>query len=105
VLPALKRSGGSCDGQVVMGVRPQDLTIVPREACPIHGLIGTVASVESLGSRTDVSVVDRSGRTWIVTSHGRVTARPQDSVALTLDVLKVHLFEPGPQGRTLDGSG
>jgi multiple sugar transport system ATP-binding protein len=104
VLPALKRSGGSCASQVVMGVRPQDITILPVEECPVHGLIGTVTSVESLGSRTDVCVVDRTGRTWVVSSPGRVKARPQDPVALTLDVNKVHLFESGPLGRNLDGS-
>jgi len=102
IIVSAKRTGPlPCNGRVVLGVRPQDLTIVPVDGRPKHGLCATVNSIEPLGSRTDVCAMDRTGKTWMVAVTGEVSLRPADAVGITFNVNKVHLFEQGHLGRNL----
>jgi ABC-type sugar transport system ATPase subunit len=54
--------GPSRDCGVVIGIRPQDLRIISGPEGGDQGLRGTVTYVEPLGSRTDVCMVDGSGK-------------------------------------------
>jgi ABC-type sugar transport system ATPase subunit len=88
-------------GRVVVGVRPHDLRIGTAGAGEVQGLRGVVTFVEPLGARTDVGMVDRVGQHWIASVGGDVRTAVGDTVTMTADPARVHLFETGPSGRRL----
>jgi multiple sugar transport system ATP-binding protein len=108
--PELARYAGS---EVVVGVRPEALTLARREA----GVAATVDLVEALGSdlllhaeldapAVPAAAVNGSGTLVVAPpEHTRVTARvspavrpaPGEQVRLALDAERLHFFDPGTE--------
>ncbi len=85
----------------VLGVRPGAVTVGPvgPDAAPCE-----VASIEPLGEQTDLRLVLPSGAALtarVPAPIGSATPGVGDRVGVSLDPSRVHLFEPGPFGRSL----
>ncbi len=77
-------------GPVVLGVRPEHLSVV-ADAAP--GLRVTIGVVEPLGSDT-LLYFDIDARRYVARVSPDSTVRPGDSLTLGLALDRVHLFDP-----------
>ena len=68
------------------GVRPTDLQIASQ------GIAATVVVVEPTGAETEL-LVEVGGRQLTVVTHGRVVAKPGETVHLVPDAERVHVFD------------
>jgi multiple sugar transport system ATP-binding protein len=85
---------GDRDGGVVVGIRPERLTVVPDGSTNGGGsLRGTVAVVEPLGSDQHV-MVDFDGGQLTARVPREVKVNVAEPVTLTTDGGHVHLFDP-----------
>jgi multiple sugar transport system ATP-binding protein len=86
---------GLAEGQAVSyGIRPGDLELA-REGIPAK-----VVVVEPTGAETELLVQVGDAQLTIVL-HGRTQARPDDTVHLTVEAAKAHVFDAG-DGRRLE---
>ena len=93
-LPAAARPALARAEAVIVGVRPEDLAIVPEGT----GLAaGRVDLVEYLGSDTLVTVVG-GGTEWMLKLSGGPRVTPQEQVALAAPPERVYLFRYGDGG-------
>jgi ABC-type sugar transport system ATPase subunit len=80
------------DGELVLGVRPQDVSLVPTG---MPGAIpGRVWMVELLGSEKLVDVEIGPKQRIVAEVRADVKVAINDEVALRLDPARVHLFDP-----------
>jgi multiple sugar transport system ATP-binding protein len=86
------------DGQpVAYGIRPADLGVGASMAG--RSVPAEVIVVEPTGAETELLV--RAGASqFVAVIHGRTTARPGETIHLTVDTAAVHLFDP-TSGATL----
>ena len=85
---------GHPDGPVVVGIRPEDITVADGAT----DLEGTVFASELLGDSTLLNV--RSGEAMIAVKAGPDAGREMDSrVALRFDPAKLHVFDAGSGDR------
>ena len=79
---------GTCpEGQDVhYGIRPTDLVLAAA------GVPAQVVVVEPTGAETEL-LLQVAGENIVVVMHGRTTAQPDDTVYLTLDAAKAHVFD------------
>ncbi len=92
---------------VVLGIRPTAMRIAPATSGLAESKGGTMAtmieSIEPLGELMDISL--RCGTQHII---ARVASdrslKTGQSVALTIDLDKSHLFEPGPMGPRIEAT-
>ncbi len=93
-LPAAARPALARAEAVIVGVRPEDLALVPVGT----GLAaGRVDLVEYLGSDTLVTVVG-GGTEWMLKLSGGPRVTPQEQVALAAPPERVYLFRYGDGG-------
>ncbi|NML44905.1 sn-glycerol-3-phosphate ABC transporter ATP-binding protein UgpC [Ramlibacter sp. G-1-2-2] len=94
--PAQAQAQGS-DGQAVQyGVRPTDI----RVATSGEGIPAKVIVVEPTGAETEL-LVRVGDASLVVVMHGRTPARPDDTVFLTVDAGRTHVFDAAG-GQRLD---
>ena len=74
---------------VAYGVRPEHLSIGPRDAA----LQGEVIVVEPTGAETELLLKVGAAQVLVVV-HGRTAAQPGERVGLAVDTAAVHLFDP-----------
>jgi multiple sugar transport system ATP-binding protein len=90
-LPVPGLNGAGRDGQAVhYGIRPGDLAIAPNG----QGVPAKVVVVEPTGAETEL-LVQIGDAQFIVVMHGRTSAKPDDTVHLSIDPDKAHLFDAG----------
>ena len=75
---------------VWLGIRPEDVRLVDADSAA--DLSGKVAIVERLGAETYVSVLEGT-ETLLVRVQGDIALRPGDTVRLSLDRARFHLFD------------
>ncbi|MEO7246489.1 MAG: sn-glycerol-3-phosphate ABC transporter ATP-binding protein UgpC [Rubrivivax sp.] len=81
-------AGTAAPGQKVhYGVRPTDLTLAPDGAVRAEVIV-----VEPTGAETEL-LLEVGGQQLVLVMHGRTDAGPGDSVALTADAGRVHVFD------------
>jgi len=83
-------------GEVVLGIRPEDVTLEPgrdRVALP-----GAVSLREVLGSEIVLHVASPAGDVTVRTAPQQA-ARPGDSVTVYLDPAAIHWFDAGSEAR------
>ena len=80
----------------LLGVRPQDLTVVAPATGELEGIVDVV---EPRGSE-QLLYVHAGGRELRVIAPPDLTVRPEQPVGLRLDPARVHRFDPGT-GRRL----
>ncbi len=77
------------EGQAVQyGIRPTDLVLAPE------GVPARVVVVEPTGAETEL-MLEVGGQQITVVMHGRTAAQPEDTVHLTLEAAKAHVFDTG----------
>ncbi len=77
------------EGQAVQyGIRPTDLVL------STEGIPASVVVVEPTGAETEL-LVQIGDQQLVVVTHGRTTAGPGDTVHLSLDAAKAHVFDAG----------
>ena len=85
--------GAGREGQDVhFGIRPTDLLLADT------GVPARVVVVEPTGAETELLVEVGQGdaaQRLVVVMHGRTSAQPDDTVYLTLDPAKAHVFDGG----------
>jgi multiple sugar transport system ATP-binding protein len=96
--------------EVVLGLRPEDLTLVPDDQAstdPGRTLSATVVLVEELGAEELVhlrlgpaAVSDRPPPRLVVRTAGASRMTPGDTTHVTVDPRRFHFFDPAT-GRTL----
>ena len=81
--------------EVVVGVRPEDLTLDPAGTIP-----ATVAMVESLGHERHVACRLPDGTLWMATIRARdAVPAPGDAIRLQVNPEHLHLFDPTSEAR------
>lgn len=87
----------------VLGVRPGAISLDPNAPAD-RSFNATVVVVEPLGEMTDVRLNTASGATMTARIPSVVGGNPKvgETVRVSLDAERIHLFEPGAFGRSLD---
>jgi multiple sugar transport system ATP-binding protein len=80
----------ACNGSVLLGFRPEDVSILPPEGAPR----AKVLAVELLGAETIVSAALDEGSAIAVRVPRDLTARPGDMIGLRVAPDALHLFNP-----------
>jgi multiple sugar transport system ATP-binding protein len=94
--PAIRTAlGGRADGNVVLGIRPEDLYETPPPGYRTTARVPVrVVAVEPLGAETLVVVALDGGQEEIIARLGRDTAlRAGDRIDIALDAGAIHLFD------------
>ena len=92
---ALARLTGLASTEVIAGIRPEDIAdpAYPRADAEVCKLPASVDLVEPLGSEAYLHL--RAGEDTVVARvDPRTSARPGDTMDVTLDLRKLHLFDP-----------
>lgn len=85
---------GARDGAITLGVRPEDLWLTPTGGAGHLRL--KVSSTEPLGGSTIVNAL--AGEKMVkLRAPGQVTLRPDEEVAVSIDLRKLHLFDGAGQ--------
>jgi multiple sugar transport system ATP-binding protein len=79
--------------KVIVGMRPENLALVPEPDANFHVQVGTV---ESTGSLSYLSSV---GEVLTIVQTDRTGVRPGDRIGLKIDPRLVHLFDHGTEVR------
>ncbi len=81
------------EGQGVhYGIRPTDLALAG------DGIAARVVVVEPTGAETEL-LLDVGGQQLVLVMHGRTAAQPDDTVYLSMDSDKAHVFDAASGGR------
>jgi len=89
------------DGEVVFGVRPENLQMENRTGGRQNSWAVEVQLVEPLGERMDVFVKTAGGNSLVARTDAHSDLSPGEQVRLSMDMGRVHVFEPGEVGRNL----
>jgi multiple sugar transport system ATP-binding protein len=84
---------GNAVRSVSYGIRPGDLELASQ------GIAATVVVVEPTGAETEL-LLEVGGQHLTLVMHGRTAAKPGDTVHLSVDASKVHVFD-GKTGQRL----
>lgn len=89
--------------RAVLGIRPGAIAVTP-DAPHDRSFLARVLVVEPLGEMTDLKLSTPSGLplTARVSSTAAPVPAAGETVRVSVDPARVHLFEPGPFGRSLD---
>ncbi|UCF15823.1 MAG: sn-glycerol-3-phosphate ABC transporter ATP-binding protein UgpC [Phycisphaerales bacterium] len=87
--------------EMVLGVRPEDISpaFLPGQA--ENSISATVEVVEPLGARTDLYMANRAGRKFTVRTDPHTPLNVGDAVKMHIDVEKAHIFELEGAGRNV----
>jgi multiple sugar transport system ATP-binding protein len=90
---------GFMDRPMVLGVRPDMISLAASDAGSSASLKVQVTLVEPLGDRKDVYMTTESGVAMVGRVDGRALVREGEQVTVFIDMNRVHVFEPGETGR------
>ena len=86
---------------VILGIRPEALSVNPVEDQQENQLAATVSVVEPLGDRIEAYLETKSGHRFTVNLDAHIRMAPAQAIQIHIDMKKVHLFEPGETGRNI----
>jgi multiple sugar transport system ATP-binding protein len=87
MLPPNKHAHQVSEGDYVVGIRPEDITLSDTQGIPVR-----VTVVEPTGSHTMVHGRTETGDLMLASLPGRVDVRPGEQRCFAIDFAKVHLF-------------
>jgi ABC-type sugar transport system ATPase subunit len=87
--------------ELVLGIRPESISIKPYDGLIENTIGATVTVVEPLGDRTDVYFRNDSNPRFIANLEPHTNIKPEEQVKLHFNLNKAHLFEPGEAGRNI----
>lgn len=98
----MKKSLTSYNGRkMVLGIRPQDLSLEPCEGQAENSLTANIQIVEPLGDRMDVYLDTEDGVKFIANIDPHISIKVDDALVMYVNVKKIHIFEPGDTGRNV----
>ena len=86
------------DQEIVLGVRPEHLSVGGNSD---NAIPATVDVVEPLGDRKDVYLTSANGQKFIANIDPHIDISMGQQVSMSVNVNKVHIFEPGDTGRNV----
>jgi len=89
------------DREMVLAVRPQNLSLQQFPGQPANTISATVSAVEPLGVRTDVCLTNDTGQRFIANIEPHIKLNVNDVVKVHIDADKTHVFEPGETGKNI----
>jgi multiple sugar transport system ATP-binding protein len=89
------------DKQMILGVRPENISLQQFPGLTDNTISGTVAIIEPVGNRTDVYLTNPAGGRFIAGIDSHINLRIDDVVKMYLDPEKIHIFEPEETGRNV----
>lgn len=92
------------DKEMVLGVRPEHLTVEPLSGQTDNGIKSKVNIIEPLGDRKDVYLISTSGQKFIANLDPHTDIDVDHQVTMYVDISKAHVFEPGETGRNVMAS-
>jgi multiple sugar transport system ATP-binding protein len=93
------------DKEMVLGVRPEHLTVEQLASQADNGIRSTVNVVEPLGDRKDVYLTSSSGLKFIANLDPHIAVDVDQQVTMYVDIFKAHVFEPGETGKNVTLAG
>ncbi|MGA2916821.1 MAG: sn-glycerol-3-phosphate ABC transporter ATP-binding protein UgpC [Sedimentisphaerales bacterium] len=93
------------DKEMVLGVRPEHLTVEQLAGQSDNGIRSTVNVVEPLGDRKDVYLTSSSGLKFIANLDPHTAVDVDQRVTMYVDISKAHIFEPGETGKNVTLAG
>ncbi len=100
--PPLAAGANAADGEVALGVRPENIAIrlAGQPAAPDTAIVSAIVSiVEPVGSDLFVNANAGGDTSWMARTDPRLPVAPDQRVELALDLAHAHLF--GPDGQNL----
>ncbi|MCE5341807.1 MAG: sn-glycerol-3-phosphate ABC transporter ATP-binding protein UgpC [Planctomycetaceae bacterium] len=89
------------DKEMVLGVRPEHLTVEPLAGQMNNGIKSKVNVVEPLGDRKDIYLTSTSGQKFIANLDPHTSLDVDHLVTMYIDVNKLHIFELGETGENI----
>lgn len=89
------------DADVVLGVRPEGLTMTGIEGQQNNVITAVVTAIEPLGDRMEVHFAIETGQTFVANIDPHIRLEIDEKVRVFVDVEKVNIFEPGITGRNI----
>ncbi len=93
--------GGYNGKEMVLGVRPECLSVSGFDGQVENGLKSIVHVVEPLGDRMDVYLDTPGGQRFVANVDPHEDLRARQEVLMYIDVERCHVFEPGDTGRNI----
>jgi multiple sugar transport system ATP-binding protein len=89
------------DKKIVLGVRPEHLSLHPLSGQTDNIISATVNAVEHLGTRTDVHLTSKAGVGFVASIGTHLRPRPGEATKIYIDLQKIHMFDSGETGRNI----
>ncbi|MEN6386399.1 MAG: sn-glycerol-3-phosphate ABC transporter ATP-binding protein UgpC [Phycisphaerales bacterium] len=89
------------DKEMVLGIRPEHLTVEPLAGQSNNGLKSKVNVIEPLGDRKDVYLTSTAGQKFIANLDPHTAIDVDHQVTMYIDLNKAHIFEPGETGKNI----
>jgi multiple sugar transport system ATP-binding protein len=89
------------DKEMVLGVRPEHLTVETLAGQTNNCIKSKVNVVEPLGDRKDVYLESTGGQKFIANLDPHTSLDVDHQVTMYVDVNKAHIFEPGETGKNI----
>lgn len=86
---------------VTLGVRPENLRLKPNNDNNCQTINTCINVIEPLGATMDLYASTTTDATMIARVEAALSVKPNDSLALNIEMHKVHLFAPGTTGENL----
>jgi multiple sugar transport system ATP-binding protein len=89
------------DKEMILGVRPEHLTVEQLPGQSDNGIKSTVNVIEPLGDRKDVYLTSSSGLKFIANLDPHTNIDVDQRITMYVDISKAHVFEPGETGKNV----
>jgi multiple sugar transport system ATP-binding protein len=89
------------DRQMVLGVRPENLSLNQFPGQHSNTISATVDVIEPLGGMIDVHLTAQAGAEFVARLARHTRLAPGESMKMHIDLEKVHVFEPGETGKNV----
>ena len=89
------------DRQMVLGVRPENISMQHLPQQSDNAISATVHIVEPVGTRTNLYLIHTTGQKFIAAIGPYTTLSANDTLKMYIDPEKIHIFEPGQTGRNV----
>ncbi|MHC4240900.1 MAG: ABC transporter ATP-binding protein [Planctomycetota bacterium] len=87
--------------EIVMGVRPENISLHQYLGQINNTISATVNVVESLGIRTDVYLTNHAGKKFVAGMSPYTKLKANDAVKIYIDLEKIHIFALGETGKNI----
>jgi multiple sugar transport system ATP-binding protein len=93
--------GQYCGEQMILGVRPENISLDHGASQLGNSISATVGVVEPLGVRTDLYMTNCDGQRFVASVDPHTQLTIGDAVRIHIDIESAHFFEPGQNGRNI----